>query len=159
MKDRNPNRPRSRSIGKAVMALGCLAAIVALVLLSVSPVFADGRAAAGTEPRIHKVQEGETLWSIAEKEYGDGKLWPKIWDANKDKVSNAQALQPGTELVIPPPEGAQPEPAPAPEGVTPPPAPVAAAPEEAAPAPPSTQPAPAAAPAAVAPSAKTSTSA
>ncbi len=88
--------------------------------------FANGTSTpASNEAQIHKVQEGETLWTIAEKYYGDGKLWPKIWDANKDKVSNAQSLKVGDELVIPPKEGELPAATPAPESVAPTPSPVA----------------------------------
>lgn len=34
----------------------------------------------------YTVQEGDTLWEIAEGRYGSGFEWHKILDANKDKV-------------------------------------------------------------------------
>lgn len=43
--------------------------------------------------------EGESLWFIAAKEYGDPKDWRLIADANK--IDNPRILIPGQELVIP----------------------------------------------------------
>lgn len=51
------------------------------------------------ESRTHVVEEGETLWSIAEKEYGDGFKWELIADANK--ITNASSIEKGTKLTIP----------------------------------------------------------
>ncbi len=93
----------------ALAAFALLLVVLPCRLLADEPMSATAGAAT-----IHKVQEGETLWTIAEKYYGDGKLWPKIWDANKDKVSNAQSLKAGDELVIPPKEGEAPAPEAAP---------------------------------------------
>ena len=46
------------------------------------------------------VKEGDSLWFIAAKEYGDPALWRPIADANK--IDNPRVLKPGRELVIPP---------------------------------------------------------
>jgi len=56
-----------------------------------------------TEPvgRYHLVLPGETLWSIAQKEYGNGILWRKIFDANKDKIKNPNLIYPLQRLLIP----------------------------------------------------------
>jgi LysM domain len=43
-----------------------------------------------------------SLWQIAEKEYGNGNLWTKIYDANKATIgSNPNLIQPGMKLKIP----------------------------------------------------------
>jgi hypothetical protein len=49
------------------------------------------------------VKEGDTLPEIAalEEVYGDAKEWRKIYEANKDKISDSYELRPGDELVIP----------------------------------------------------------
>lgn len=47
----------------------------------------------------YTVQEGETLWSIAEKEYNDGYAWSEIAEANT--LTNPDNLEAGTELVLP----------------------------------------------------------
>jgi len=45
------------------------------------------------------VEEGETLYSIAEKFYQNGELWPTI--AAENKISNPNTLEKGTKLNIP----------------------------------------------------------
>ena len=50
----------------------------------------------------YTMQRGDTLYSLAKRFYGDGKLWTKIADANKDKVRNVNAIPVGTALTIPP---------------------------------------------------------
>lgn len=49
----------------------------------------------------HVVQQGDTLWAIAKKYYGDGKQYAKIVNANKDKIKNPNLIYPGQKLVIP----------------------------------------------------------
>lgn len=49
----------------------------------------------------HEVKEGDTLYRIAVKYYGDGKLWEKVRDYNKDKVSGG-GLREGVTLMLPP---------------------------------------------------------
>ncbi|RLI79449.1 peptidoglycan-binding protein [Archaeoglobales archaeon] len=46
------------------------------------------------------VKQGDSLWLIAAKEYGDASLWRLIAKANK--IHNPRLLKPGMELVIPP---------------------------------------------------------
>jgi hypothetical protein len=50
-----------------------------------------------TKKRV--VQEGDSLWSIAAKEYGDPADWRLIADANR--IANPRWLETGRELVIP----------------------------------------------------------
>jgi len=45
------------------------------------------------------VKEGDSLWSISAKEYGDPADWRLIAEANK--IDNPRILNPGQELVIP----------------------------------------------------------
>lgn len=50
---------------------------------------------------IHTVQSGESLWSIAEKEYGHVHAWIVIlWDNDALLSSDGSRLQPGMELSI-----------------------------------------------------------
>lgn len=49
----------------------------------------------------HIVKEKETLWTIAEGEYGDGKYWTRIRDANPGRVVNGHLVKVGAELVLP----------------------------------------------------------
>ena len=52
-------------------------------------------------PHTYTVEAGDTLWAIAEKELGNGTLWPEIWDANKDKISNPSVIYAGQVLTLP----------------------------------------------------------
>jgi LysM repeat protein len=49
----------------------------------------------------HIVQSGDTLWAIAKKYYGNGDQYPRIANANKDKIKNPNLIYPGQQLVIP----------------------------------------------------------
>ncbi|HUP19657.1 MAG TPA: LysM peptidoglycan-binding domain-containing protein [Gemmatimonadota bacterium] len=51
------------------------------------------------------VQKGDTLWAIAERFYGNGSEWPKIHEANRDRIEDPDMIQPGWELTIPGAEG------------------------------------------------------
>ena len=50
---------------------------------------------------IYKVEKGDTLQKISYKFYGKYSLWPKIFEANKDRLENPDSLYVGQELRIP----------------------------------------------------------
>jgi nucleoid-associated protein YgaU len=50
--------------------------------------------------RTYEVQQGDSLSRIAEKVYGDPTQWPRIRDANRDKVRD-ERVRAGQVLVIP----------------------------------------------------------
>lgn len=58
----------------------------------------------GNEPNAgsHTVKAGECLWLIAKKYYGNGALYTKIYEANRDKISNPNLIYAGQMLIIPP---------------------------------------------------------
>lgn len=66
--------------------------ILSLILLAIP---ADLMA----QPTTHKVQRGDTLWSICEKYYGDAFLWPKLWEMNPF-VTNPHLLKPGDIITL-----------------------------------------------------------
>jgi nucleoid-associated protein YgaU len=49
--------------------------------------------------KIYTVTEGDDLWKVAEKAYGDGNLWQKVAEANN--LVNPSDLSVGTRLTIP----------------------------------------------------------
>jgi nucleoid-associated protein YgaU len=49
----------------------------------------------------HEVRGGDYLWRIAGIVYGDPRLWPLIYDANRSRISNPDLIYPNQELVIP----------------------------------------------------------
>lgn len=53
------------------------------------------------EPVVHHVKENETLWSIARDYYDNPGYHKVIYEANKDAISNPDALRAGVRLVIP----------------------------------------------------------
>ncbi|AOF80369.1 TIR domain protein [Methyloversatilis sp. RAC08] len=64
------------------------------------PVTADE---AGLPGWPYHVQPGDSLWGIATRMYGQGRLWPRIADANTDTVPDPSRLQPGLLLFVPAP--------------------------------------------------------
>ncbi len=51
--------------------------------------------------KIVRVGPGETLRSIAKREYGDEAMWERIYEANRAVVKDAEAPNLGTELRLP----------------------------------------------------------
>jgi nucleoid-associated protein YgaU len=49
----------------------------------------------------YTVVKGDCLWNIAKKYYGKGSQYTKIYNANKDKISNPNLIYPGQVLTIP----------------------------------------------------------
>jgi LysM repeat protein len=58
-------------------------------------------AAPSPATRSYTVQAGDTLSKIAKQFYGNANEYPKIFEANRDKLSNPDKIQVGQELVIP----------------------------------------------------------
>ncbi len=47
----------------------------------------------GERPATHRVQAGETLWSISERYFGDAEQWPKLWSLNPE-ITNPHWIYP-----------------------------------------------------------------
>lgn len=63
-------------------------------------------AAAAPEPvkaAVITVQPGFTLWGIASKSYGDGILYVRVYEANKDQIRNPDLIYPGQVFTVPAP--------------------------------------------------------
>ena len=59
--------------------------------------------AAAEEPEAstYTVVSGDTLWKIAERVYGNGSQYMKIFEANTDILEHPDRIFPGQKLVIP----------------------------------------------------------
>lgn len=56
---------------------------------------------AAAQHLYYTVNPGDSLWHIAELWYHDGSQWPRIYEANRDQISNPNLIYPGQVLIIP----------------------------------------------------------
>ncbi len=64
----------------------------------------DATARAGTEDssiRVVTVQPGNTLWAIARESYGEGILFVRLFEANRERIRNPDLIYPGQIFEIP----------------------------------------------------------
>ena len=72
--------------------------IIPSAVASVAPVAPATTAVAGTK---HTLTKNDTLWSLAQKYYGDGAKWKRIVQANQDIIKDERHLPVGKTIVIP----------------------------------------------------------
>jgi 5'-nucleotidase len=77
-----------------------IAATPPAVETAAAPAATEAAAPSAAAEGSHTIVEGDTLWDIAEKAYGDGAKWRAIRNANAGVVP--RRLLVGTTLVIPP---------------------------------------------------------
>ncbi len=65
------------------------------------PAAATSSAQAVSSEKKYTVQPGDTLSKIAEKFYGKASEYNRIFEANKNRLRDADHIRPGQELVIP----------------------------------------------------------
>jgi len=53
------------------------------------------------EPTFYTIQDGDTLWAIAQKHLGDGNRYQEIVDANLEVIKDADKIYPGQTIRIP----------------------------------------------------------
>jgi len=59
------------------------------------------KAAENPYAQHYVVQKGDSLSKIAEEFYGDKMLYPKIFEANRDILTDPDKIKPGQKLLIP----------------------------------------------------------
>ena len=62
---------------------------------------AAASAGGGTSGRTYRVQAGDTLSKIAKEFYGNANDYNRIFEANRNQLSDPNKIQVGQELVIP----------------------------------------------------------
>jgi nucleoid-associated protein YgaU len=67
----------------------------------VTPQAQTAGVSAAAEPRTHVVASGETLSAIAKRFYGDASQYRRIFEANRDQLSDPDKIQVGQRLKIP----------------------------------------------------------
>ncbi len=83
---------------------GSLGSLMGLLLAPRLPLLSAAESAAtGMNPftQWYEVKKGDTLWKIAKEHYGDGNLYPEIFKANQDVLSDPDKIQVGQKLRIP----------------------------------------------------------
>jgi cystine transport system substrate-binding protein len=50
---------------------------------------------------VYKVKPGDTLSGIARDRLGNMRRWPEIWEANRNRIADANLIDVGWELVLP----------------------------------------------------------
>ena len=58
-------------------------------------------APAAPAEQTYTVESGDSLWAIAQRFYGDGSQYSRIFEANRDQLDNPDMIQPGQVLRIP----------------------------------------------------------
>lgn len=86
------------TLEKAILAVGNSAGIAGVKTDGVTV------SAPGEESRFYTVKSGDTLWKIAETEYGKGNggKYTVIFEANKPMLKDPDKIYPGQNLRIPP---------------------------------------------------------
>ena len=58
-------------------------------------------AAPAASGNVYTVEAGDSLWKIAEKIYGDGSKWNRIYQNNRDVIRRPGLIMPGQVLKLP----------------------------------------------------------
>jgi nucleoid-associated protein YgaU len=62
---------------------------------------AGGTAGTAAGATVYEVKSGDSLSKIAQRYYGNANEWPKIYEANRDKIKDPDLIYPGQKLTIP----------------------------------------------------------
>lgn len=85
-----------RSFALAALPIACLLA---------GPGAASGQVLDRPEGGQHVVVVGNTLWDLAAAFYGDPFRWPRIYEANTDRIEDPHWIYPGQTFLIPDEDG------------------------------------------------------
>ncbi|HSQ59594.1 MAG TPA: LysM peptidoglycan-binding domain-containing protein, partial [Acidobacteriota bacterium] len=85
-------------------SLLALAAALELDLEAARAAAASGADSAPADATaVVTVRAGDSLWRISGRTelYGDPRRWPRLYEANRDRIRNADLIHPGQELRVP----------------------------------------------------------
>ena len=66
-----------------------------------APAAGDGDPGAAPLVRAVTVQKGDTLWAISRARYGEGVLYVRVFEANRDRIRDPDLIYPGQVFAIP----------------------------------------------------------
>ncbi|MBN1383802.1 MAG: LysM peptidoglycan-binding domain-containing protein [Elusimicrobia bacterium] len=91
--------PRTNGQSISIRVCWCAGLLVICYFLLVTFVYAKQK------PKTYRVwiwqENGDCLWNIAKKFYGDGRKWVIIYEANKDEIADPGKIYPKQKLIIP----------------------------------------------------------
>ena len=64
-------------------------------------VLAAASASSDSPLKAITVQKGNTLWAIARDRYGEGELYVRVFEANRDYIRNPDLIYPGQVFTLP----------------------------------------------------------
>ncbi|MEY8838450.1 LysM peptidoglycan-binding domain-containing protein, partial [Cribrihabitans sp. XS_ASV171] len=69
---------------------------------ALQPPVSEPGIAPGTPPiQAVTVQHGDTLWAISRERYGEGILYVKVFEANRDDIRDPDLIYPGQIFTLP----------------------------------------------------------
>lgn len=89
----------SRVIGLTVLIL--VGGLIFSYVKSVNTVNPEQMSSSKTEQAVYEVRFGDSLWTIAEANYGSGYKWTDIYNANKSAIATPDNIEIGIKLIIP----------------------------------------------------------
>lgn len=88
----------AEALEKAILIVGNTQGIEKINIDAVT--IADGSTLGGDD-EFYTIEKGDTLWKIAEKNYGNGAQYQKIFEANREVIKDADKIFPGQKIRIP----------------------------------------------------------
>ena len=88
----------AEALEKAVLIVGNIQGIQKINVDAVT--VADGSTIRGDD-EFYTIEKGDTLWKVAEKAYGSGAKYQKIFEANREVIKDPDKIFPGQKIRIP----------------------------------------------------------
>ena len=86
---------------KTVDNAGALNGAFSVVVLTDKRIYEDGAPAAVEEVEYYEIASGDTLSAIAKRFYGNGSLYPRIFEANREVIKDPDKIYVGQKIRIP----------------------------------------------------------